>query len=553
MLCAELDRGGISVHQYADILFTGGPVFTSNPRQPTADAVAVSGDRILAVGQAAELAPYRGRNTRVVELAGRFLMPGFIDAHVHLAAYGANQLHINCKFPQVRSIRDIQERVRSRALEPGAPGDRPGPRWIRGWGYDQMKLEERRHPTRSDLDEACPHLPVLLMRTCAHIAVVNSKALELLGVTAETPDPVGGKYDRDERGIPNGVLRETAMSGLMGLATPTHQDTVAAIQAGGRDFLALGITSVHEAGVLARDIRAFIQAAGSGCAIPRVCMMLGYADPSFQAAFLETGLATGFGNHRLTIGPLKLMTDGSSSGPTAATRQPYTVNPQDTGILYLTQEEIDARFARAHAAGMQLTAHAVGDRAVEMVINGIERAMAACPRESPRHRIEHCAMTDRELRLRIKRLGITPIPQPVFLHEFGDGYVTNYGRERADAMFATGSFLKLGIPFAMSTDCPVTFPDPMLNIHTAVTRETMTGQVIGPAERIGVADALYAYTRGGAAAAYEDVIKGSIEPGKLADLVVLSHNPLAVPLPELRQIRAELTMLGGEVVFERPA
>ena len=540
------------MNRYADILFTGGPVFTSDPRQPAAEAVAVSGERILAVGRAAELASYRGRATRVVELAGRFLMPGFIYAHVHLAAYGANQLHINCKFPQVRSIRDIQERIRSRAQKPEAPGDRSGPRWIRGWGYDQLKLAEGRHPTRADLDEACPHLPVLLMRTCAHIAVVNSKVLELLGVTGETPDPVGGKYDRDERGVPNGVLRETAMSAVMRLATPGHEETVAAIQAGGRDFVALGITSVHEAGVLARDIRAFTEAAGSGRALPRVYMMLGYADPSFQAAFLDTGLATGFGNDRLTIGPLKLMLDGSSSGPTAATRRPYAVNPRDSGILYLTQEEIDARFARAQACGLQLTAHAVGDQAVEMVLCGMERAMAACPREGARHRIEHCAMTDHQLRLSIKRLGITPIPQPVFLYEFGDGYVINYGRERADQMFATGSFQKLGIPFAMSTDCPVTFPDPMLNVYTAVTRETMTGQVVGPAEKIGVADALHAYTMGGAAAAGEEASKGSIAPGKLADLVVLSHNPLVVPLSELRQIRAELTLLGGEVVFERP-
>ncbi|HAI22000.1 MAG TPA: amidohydrolase, partial [Clostridiales bacterium UBA8153] len=455
-------------------------------------------------------------------------------------------------FPQVRSIRDIQERVRSRARELGTAGDREVSRWVRGWGYDQLKLEERRHPTRVDLDEACPHLPVLLMRTCAHIAVVNSKVLELLGVTAETPDPVGGKYDRDEGGVPNGVLRETALSGVTRLGTPGHADTVAAIEAGGRDFLSLGITSVHEAGVLARDIRAFTEIAALGRTVPRVYMMLGYADPDFQASFLETGLATGFGNYRLTIGPLKLMTDGSSSGPTAATRRPYAVNPQDTGILYLTQEEIDARFARAHAGGMQLTAHAVGDRAVEMVINGIERALTACRRADPRHRIEHCAMTDPELRLRIKRLGIIPIPQPVFLHEFGDGYVANYGRERAEAMFATGSFQRLGIPFAMSTDCPVTFPDPLLNIYTAVTRQTMTGQVIGPEESIGVAGALSAYTMGGAFAAFEDTIKGSIEPGKLADLVVLSHNPLEVPLSELRQIRAELTLLGGEVVFERP-
>jgi len=245
------------------------------------------------------------------------------------------------------------------------------------------------------------------------------------------------------------------------------------------------------------------------------------------------------------------MTDGSSSGPTAATREPYAVDPNQTGILYLTQEEIDARFARAHAQNLQLTAHAVGDRAVEMVINGIERAMAASPRKDPRHRIEHCAMTDEKLRRRLGHLGIIPIPQTVFLHEFGDGYVENYGRKRADEMFATGSFQRLGIPFAMSTDCPVTFPDPMLNVYTAVTRESMSGQVVGANEKIDVLTALHAYTMGGARASFEEDIKGSIEPGKLADLVVLSANPLTVPIREIPKLRAELTVLGGAVVFER--
>lgn len=543
-------KEGDSVTHEADILFLGGPVFTSDPERLTAEAVAVKKDRILSVGNTSEIASFKGPRTTVVDLKGRLLMPGFIDAHVHLAGYGANRLHINCKFPQVKSIGDIKQKVRERALARRPGTDQDSIKWIRGWGYDQLKLEEKRHPTRFDLDEVCPDIPVLLMRTCGHIAVVNTKVLEMAGITRDTRDPTGGKFDRDESGMPNGVLRETAMSCVIGLSAPPHEEIVSAIEAGSRDFLSRGITSVHEAGVLLPQMRAFFEAVDSGRAKVRVYAMLGYSDPSYQQSFFSTGVSTTFGDHRLKIGPIKLMADGSSSGPTAATRQPYAIDPDDRGILYLTQQQICAQFAEAHRSRFQVTAHAVGDQAVEMVINGIEYAMHAFPRKDARHRIEHCAMTDNDLRHRIRDLGIIPVLQPVFFHEFGDGYVRNYGRARAEQMFAAASFLKLGVVFAMSTDCPVTFPDPMLNVYTAITRRTMTGDVVGPDERISVSDALYAYTMGGAFASFEERVKGSIEPGKLADLVVLSGNPLVAEPEEIRHMKADMTIVGGEVVYE---
>lgn len=515
---------------------------------PLAEAVAISGERIAAVGRATDILPLAGPGTEVIDLDGRLLLPGFIDAHVHLAAYGASLGEVDCRYPAVKSIRDIQDRIRERAAAQPAG-------WVKAGGYDQSKLAEGRHPTRHDLDAACPDRPVVLSRTCGHIAVVNTKALELAGIGADAAaavdlaDPPGGCFDRDERGRPNGVLRESALMVLAGLADPTPSELTGYVAVGSREFARRGITSVHEAGAGAAAIRAFQQARHEGSLETRVYLMLDPGDPDLLGHFADTGLGTGFGDEWLRLGPLKLMLDGSSSGPTAATREPYTSDPASSGILYFDQAELDRRFAAGARAGFQLTAHAVGDRAVEMVVTALERC-----EPGPRHRIEHCAMTDPGLVGRIGRAGIVPVLQPVFLYEFGDGYVRSYGPERASWMFAAGSYLRAGIPFALSTDCPVTYPDPMLNVYCAVTRRTMSGAVVGPEQAISLAEALYAYTMGAAYAAREEERKGSLEPGKLADLVVLSGDPFQAvaggDYDALRDMRAVLTIVGGRVVHQ---
>lgn len=535
-----------------DIIMKGGPVFTAaEPIAQPVEAVAVRGDRIVAVGAPDDILALAGPATRVIDLGGRLLMPGFIDAHVHLAAFGASLDEVDCKYPAVRSIGDIQDRIRERARSQSAG-------WIKACGYDQSKLAGARHPTRHDLDAACGDRPVVLSRTCGHIAVVNTKALELAGIPVDTPagaalaDPPGGQFDRDERGQPNGVLREAAVMVLAGLADPTPDELAGYVAAGSREFARRGITSVHEAGTGPAGFRAYQRARAEGRLETRVYLMLDPSDSELHGHLAATGLETGFGDEWLRLGPLKLMVDGSSSGPTAATREPYTSNPADHGILYFDQAELDRRFAAGAEAGLQLTAHAVGDRAVEMVVSALER-LPSGP-FGMGHRIEHRAMTDPVLVGRIGRAGIVPVLQPVFLYEFGDGYLRNYGPERAGWMFAARSYRDAGIPFALSTDCPVTYPDPMLNVYCAVTRRTMSGAVVGPEQRLTLAEALYAYTMGGARAANERGVKGSIQPGRLADLVVLSGDPFraeeAGDYEALREMRAQLTILGGRIVYE---
>ncbi|NLT47395.1 MAG: amidohydrolase family protein [Clostridiales bacterium] len=269
------------------------------------------------------------------------------------------------------------------------------------------------------------------------------------------------------------------------------------------------------------------------------------------STFLFYNKHTGFGSERFKIGPSKLMIDGSSSGPTAATLEPYTSDPNSHGILSMDPKDVDEFVLKAHKAGYQVTSHAVGDKAVTVIVNAIEKAMKAYPREDCRHRIEHCAMINDELLDRIKALGIVPILNPIFLYEFGDGYMVNYGKERAYRMFAAKSFLDKGILAAGSSDCPITFSNPILNMHLACNRTTQKGQVINAEECIGVLDALRMFTYNGAYASFEEGIKGTLEEGKLADLVVLSEDLTKVEPRNLKDVVVDMTYIDGEKVYVR--
>ena len=271
----------------------------------------------------------------------------------------------------------------------------------------------------------------------------------------------------------------------------------------------------------------------------------------FVEGALRGGMLTGMGDERFRIGPAKIFTDGASSGPTCATREPYTSDPTDSGILYYSQGEMYEILGAAHREGFQITAHAIGDKAVEMVINCIEKALTEHPREDHRHRIEHAGMVPPDLMQRIKALGIVPIPNPAFFYEFGEGYAKNYG-ERVEHMFPLADYAREGIIAASGSDAPVTVPNPMRGIYCAVTRETGSGTVVGVSQRTSLLHAIRSFTLNGAYASFEEGIKGSIEPGKLADLVVLDGSILSTPPEGLLSLAPALTMIEGEVVFESP-
>jgi hypothetical protein len=529
----------------ADLIFTGGRVHTVNATNAIVPAIAVGGGRILAVGSDADALALRAADTRVVDLRGRSLLPGFIDAHAHFASVGLAAAAIDCKAPGMQSIGALQAAVRQRVAR------QPAGTWIRGRGYDQSRLAERRHPNRLDWDAVAPDHPVIFTRTCGHIASVNTAALARGGVTDATPDPPGGRYDR-EGGRHLGVAYETAQTPLQTAAMPSADDFREALLRADRAYLAAGCTSVHDAGGLTgpafTPCQELVDAGRLSVRLYAFATVNSRQHPLM--GLLGTGMRTGLGDERLRLGAFKVMTDGSSSGPTAATREPYASDCQDHGILYWSQDDLDDLLGRAHRQGFQCTVHAVGDRAIEQTLDAMARAQREAPRQGLRHRIEHCGICPSDLRERVRRQGIVPAMQPAFFWEFGDGYIRNYGRDRADTMFPARSLIEMGVPVAGSSDAPVTRHAPLLGIEQALTRATMDGDICGPDERVDLTTAIRMHTINGAHASFDEARKGSLEPGKLADLVVLEDDLARVPATKLRQVGVVMTVVGGRVAHE---
>jgi predicted amidohydrolase YtcJ len=532
---------------FADFVFLNGQVITVNKENGIAEAVAVKGNRIVAVGLNEEVESWIGDDTETIDLEGQSLLPGFIDSHLHLTLCGTNQLGVSCKEPHIQSIEDILADLKTKAEQT------PKGHWIRAWGFNETKISEQRYPTRWELDEISTEHPIMVVRTCSHISVVNSKALELAAIDEHTMDPEGGKIVRDDKGIPTGVLIETAHMSIFQLAAYTEEELRKGMALASNDFVAVGITSIHDAGGYGPDNMRIMQKAVREKEVKvRVYAMISSLNHSekFVAKMMEAGIITGLGDERFRIGPAKVFTDGSSSGPTIATREPYTSNPNDYGILYYSQEELNRILGEAHEKGFQITAHAQGDRAIEMMLNCIEEALTNHPRTNHRHRIEHAGVTMPDLLQRIKKLGVIPIPNPPFFYEFGEGYIKNYG-ERVHHMFPVRDFIDEGVIAAGSSDSPVTHYNPLLGIHVAVNRKTGSGQEVGANQRITPLEAIKLYTWNGAYASFEENIKGSIEVGKLADLVVLNHRILDVPEDKIKDLRVEMTIIDGEVVYQK--
>lgn len=534
---SELDR--------ADVIFSGGVVHTIDADNSIAEAVAIRDGRILAVGSDATVLASAGPETQRVDLKGRSLTPGFVDAHCHTVGVGSSANEIDCKAPGMDSIGAIVEAIRERAaaLPPGT--------WIRGRGYDQSKLAEQRHPNRHDFDAATTEHPVIFTRTCGHIRAWNTKTMELSGLDHSAPDPDGGRFDRDADGL-LGVSYERANAEVSAVAALTREEVRAALLAADKAYLASGGTSMHDAGGLAGapiDIATELIAAGQLHARYYGFFTVNASDHP-HVGVLATGLRSGFGNDRLRIGAFKVITDGSSSGPTAATRAPYAIDENDSGIAYWEQDDLDDLLGRAHRAGWQCTVHAVGDRGIEQTLDAMARAQIEHPRENLRHRIEHCGITPPDLQARVIAQGIVPAMQPAFFWEFGDGYIRNYGRHRADVMFPAKSLIEAGVRVAGSSDAPVTDYRPLFGVEQAQTRATMSGDVCGPDEAVDLDTALRMHTINGAYASFEEDSKGSLEPGKLADLVVHSADLRQVPLTELRDLPIAMTWVEGELVYE---
>lgn len=526
------------------VALVNGRVYTQDPSRPHASAVAVVGNRIARVGSDAEALEAAGPRAERIDLEGRAVVPGFVDAHFHLLAYclGRDRLQLD----GIDAVDKLLHLVARAAAQ--APSDD----WILGSGWDRNLWPGAELPSRRDLDRVTGGRPACLDSRDFHAVWANTPALELAGITRDTPDPPGGRIVREPDGAPSGILLETAGSSIRALADrPSDQAGVHALRAGQAELWRAGVTAVHNFEG-ARTLRALQTLDGAGEL--RLRVFAGLTRDGLDGA-IEVGLQTGFGNERLRIGLLKLFADGALGSGTAAMLAPYEGRPDDRGIATLELDELVDLMTRATAAGIGVATHAIGDAAVRLVLDAAEvvrAASAAGPAvadSSPILRIEHAQLVHPDDLARLGRLGVVASMQP--LHATSDMRIAerDWGA-RCRTAYAWRSLLDAGAHLAFGTDCPVEPPDPLKSIHAAVTRQRGGAPPEGwyPEQRLSVAEAIAAYTLGSARAAGLTHEHGSIAPGTLADLVVLERDPYRVAPADLADVTVAMTIFDGEVV-----
>ena len=533
-------------------LFVNGRILTMDPAHSEVEAVAVAGGRVAALGTTAALLKQRDRDTEVIDLGDRFGCPGFVDPHNHFGMTALAPVEVDCRTPPLTSIPQIVDRIHAATatLPPGA--------WLRGHGYDEEALRERRHPTRTELDEAAPDHSVVLVHWSVHRCVLNSAALAALGIGAETPDPPGGWIVRGPDGLPAGPLYETATNPAQARSIAAYAERytaqaseLLAATAGG--YLAAGITRVGDAYVSPPLLALYRAAAAAGrlplavsmyCgsssglfAPPRECLVPNPGSDPVSGRDSELGTPHPAG--------VKLFVDGG--GNTTATTLAAGHAHRGQARLFYSQGKLDELVAAAHGRGMQVAVHAAGDMAVAMALTAMERARAAHPTVAPRFRIEHGVLLSDDLMRRLRAVGAVLVAQPLSVYYHAD--------RLAAAPLAAGlrqlplrDLLTAGVPVAASSDAPCYPMDPLLSVWAAVTRWTRAGAVHAPEQRLSVEEALRLVTADAARALFAEDDEGALAPGKLANLVVLAADPRAVPPDEIRRVRVLATYREGQCV-----
>lgn len=527
-----------------DLIAFNGVVLTMDEANRNAQGFAVKDGRFTAVGSSDRMRALARDGTERLDLGGRTVTPGFIDAHMHpRPIYPFESPHHRVDLGP-HAVRTLDELVAALAKKAAIT---PKGQWVLGSRYEDTKLG--RHPTREDLDRASTEHPIRIGHSSGHVSVVNSWVLRRARITKATKDPPGGAFDRDTRGEPNGVCREgpaatRASRGAPRLPEPTSQERLDGLRLCFQRFLSKGITSVADAGVDPSKYRLYESARDAGLPV-RVYAMFRERHLSYLE---ERGLRTGHGDDRLRLGSIKLFHGNSLSGRTCWLYEPYAGRPDYFGIPpKRSQEELDRLILRIHEAGFQAAVHSNGDREIDMVLDAFEKALAKAPRENHRHRIEHASVVNASILARVKKLGIV-LALHSYVHEHGDK-MEAYGAKRWPWMHTNRSALELGIPVAGNSDFGVSAADPLLRIQSMVTRRSAEGKVYGAEQRVTVEQALRIWTVGSAYACFAENRKGSIEPEKLADFVILSDDPRHVAAERLKDVKVERTYIGGQVAY----
>ncbi|UCD97156.1 MAG: amidohydrolase [Candidatus Bathyarchaeota archaeon] len=507
-----------------------------NPKRPKASCVAVGCGRILAVEEK-KPSFTESSDATVIDLHGKTVIPGFIDAHVHGVSLGSSLSRINLR--GVKSINEIQKTVK-KWIETTADND-----WIIGRGWDQDLLSENRYPTKRDLDEASPRNPVLLYRTCGHVCVVNSQALEMAGIDAESHvnELRGGQIDLDsETGETTGILRENALKLIGDVLPRSNSDELTGLcLAACQKMVEEGITTVHWIVSSPEELRILSSLEKRNLVPVHIYLMI---PAEYLDHLVSLGLTTGFGSNRLRMGCVKVMADGSLGGRTAALEEPYVDLPTSRGILLLSQKQLKKMVRVAHSGGFQLAIHAIGDRTIGIVLETLKNVIQSPADMNRRHRVEHASVLNPKLIEKMQNLGVIASIQPHFIAS--DFWINErLGKARARWTYALKSLLESNIPTVAGSDAPVEPISPLKGICAAVTENAT------PSENLTVDQALKLYTFNGAYASFEENVKGSIEVGKVADLVVLSEDPYEIEPEQIKEIKVEKTIVAGEVVYDR--
>ena len=533
-------------------VYVGGPILTMDADNRVVSALATDGERIALVGDEAQvLAWAEEKGARVVDLEGRALLPGFIDAHGHFPGAGITAVFVDLNSPPIGDVSDIEDmvaRLATRAQETSA-GE-----WVVGIGYDDSLLADKRHPTRYDLDRATTEHPVAVLHISGHLAVANSAALGKLGFDQSSQDPEGGLIQRDSAGRPNGVLEETAMEPLAELMIPSASEGFKILMAGIDRYAEQGVTTAQSGVAVVGLMKMLDWVTWLGVNPIRVVL---FPDASAGQAILDGEYSEpSWDPLRVHSGAVKLIADGSIQGYTGYLSEPYYVPPGDDpsyrGYPRIPREELFELVAKFHEAGMQLAIHGNGDASIDDILDALEAAQQANPREDTRHIIIHAQMSRDDQLRRMKELGV--IPSFFSLHTFywGDRHRTIFmGPERAARMSPAASALRHGLRFTIHCDTPVVPMEPLRLVWSAVNRKTRSGFVVGEAERISPMQALRAVTIDAAYQHFEDADKGSLEPGKLADLVIVSRSPLDDP-ETIDEIEVLETIVGGRTIYRAP-
>ena len=513
----------------ADLLLYNANVLTLDTNYREAQLVAIRDGRILTVGGNEARQAFMGPSTVAIDCQGKTVLPGFNDAHCHFMALAKHLISLDLSPSRVRSILDIRGEIGrlARRLPPGS--------WITAGRYDEFYLAEKRHPTRWDLDEATSLHPVKLTHRSGHAHVLNSLALRLVGISNETPEPGGGIIERDwETGEPNGLLYD--MDDFLNRKVPplSYDELEQGVNLANQELLSLGITSIQDLSA-ENDIerwQMFHRWKREGNLRCRLSFALGLE--GFNQ-YQEEGLPPDLDKSEVHLGGVKIILQ------------------ETTGRLSPTMAELEPILLRIHQSDLQIAFHAVEETSIEAACSILERLLHNSPRIDHRHRIEHCSVCRPEIAKRLASLEVVVVTQPSFVYYHGERYLKTMCEKELGYLYPIATLLRAGVKVAAGSDSPVVNPNPLVAIYAAISRKTTTGETVSAGEGISLAQALWTYTGGAAYASFEEAVKGSVIPGKLADLVVLSHDLIKIPVDEIKNVKVDMTFVGGEIVWQREA